>query len=384
MTGRPVPNMASGPGRSCGSSGSGTARRTDEANRPSPHGSRRLRLCRRQPGRRRHGGGRCFPALSVERDSCRRSHLHDAGRCRQFRMPAIFGVVGRRSDGGGHPLQKGRRRLHDIPLGSGLRRRMTVRWRRIGHDAGAIQTPFADLLLDAHEYAGAFLFDTVQLDIEPAQSFSGDLELIRAATVAALEERGRTASWAHEGGRRSGCWGTRGRSCRCSSIVRAARRNCSRRRAAEDGARYIACRNEAENARAGRLVAMGGLQRCLADGGKALIGNRAYRIPALHGRGQGVRDRRRQARRGGPLRRHLRSAHQRPHGAAQRPAPPPEAAHGGRPVQTGEDPVAHPPDLPSCDAAIRSHVFCSFLALALQRNWATAAARPASPSIGTT
>ncbi len=41
-----------------------------------------------------------------------------------------------------------------------------------------------------------------------------------------------------------------------------------------------------------------------------------------------------------------RLAHQRRHDAAQRRAPLPGAAHGGRPVPPGEGPVAHPTDLP--------------------------------------
>ena len=328
MTGRPVPNMASGPGRSCGSSGSGTARRTDEANRPSPCGSRRLRLCRRQPGRRRHGGGRCLPALSVERDSCRRSHLHDAGRCRQFRMPAIFGVVGRRSDGGGHPLQKGGRRLHDNPLGSGLRGRVTARRRRVGRGAGAIEAPFADLFLDAREGAAAFLLDAALLDMA-CRGLSGSARGTGRAPGCPFRQCAPSAdccrSWAVFGRARASAacasWRAGGRfrqrpSRRWTKSQRSRPRTLriGRARAARggvprgglrddgpfvplllkllgsetqlsakqvtvDGALCIGCRNEAEaeKDRADRQAVADGLRRRLADDGKALIGDRAYR-----------------------------------------------------------------------------------------------------------
>ena len=112
-----------------------------------------------------------------------------------------------------------------------------------------------------------------------------------------------------------------------------------------DGARYIVCRNEAEarKDRADRQAVVDGLQKRLAGGEKALIGNSAYR---RYLRRRGVRNRCRQARRRGPLRRHLRAADQRRHDAAQCGSSLPRSAPGRGPVPPREGPAAHPADLP--------------------------------------
>ena len=115
-----------------------------------------------------------------------------------------------------------------------------------------------------------------------------------------------------------------------------------------NGARYIVCRNEAEaeKDRADRQAIVAGLQKRHASGDKALIGNSAYRRYLRRtGGGQGVRDRRRQAGRRGPLRRHLRAQDQRHNDAAQCSLEVSRVAPGRGSVPPGEDPAPHPADL---------------------------------------
>ena len=140
-----------------------------------------------------------------------------------------------------------------------------------------------------------------------------------------------------------------------------------------DGARYIVCRNEAEarKDRADRQAVVDGLQKRLAGGEKALIGNSAYRR-YLRRTGAGkafeidagkLAD---EARFDGIF--VLRT------NAAMTPL---NAVLRYRDLLQVEDlfrrakaqlhtrPIYH-----SCDAAIRGHVFCSFLALVLQKELA--------------
>ncbi len=139
------------------------------------------------------------------------------------------------------------------------------------------------------------------------------------------------------------------------------------------GARYIVCRNEAEaqKDRADRQAVVDGLQRRLADGEKALIGNSAYRRYLRRtGAGKAFEID------AGKLAEEARfdgifvlrtNAGMTPLNAVLR----------YRELLTVEDlfrrakaqlrtrPIYH-----SCDAAIRGHVFCSFLALVLQKELA--------------
>ena len=142
---------------------------------------------------------------------------------------------------------------------------------------------------------------------------------------------------------------------------------------AVDGARYIVCRNEAEaeKDRADRQAVVDGLQRRLAGGEKALIGNRAYRR-YLRRTGAGkafeidagkLAD---EARFDGifvlrtnatmtPLNAVLR----------YRELLQVEDLFRRAKAQLRTRPIYH-----SRDAAIRGHVFCSFLALVLQKELA--------------
>ena len=139
------------------------------------------------------------------------------------------------------------------------------------------------------------------------------------------------------------------------------------------GARYVVCRNEAEaeKDRADRQAVVDGLQRRLADGEKALIGNNAYRRYLRRtGAGKAFEID------AGKLAEEARfdgifvlrtNAGMTPLNAVLR----------YRELLTVEDlfrrakarmrtrPIYH-----SCDAAIRGHVFCSFLALVLQKELA--------------
>ena len=140
-----------------------------------------------------------------------------------------------------------------------------------------------------------------------------------------------------------------------------------------DGARHIVCRNEAEaeKDRADRQAVVEGLQKRLAGGEKALIGNRAYRR-YLRRTGAGkafeidagkLAD---EARFDGifvlrtnatitPLNAVLR----------YRELLQVEDLFRRAKTQLRTRPIYH-----SCDAAIRGHVFCSFLALVLQKELA--------------
>ena len=140
-----------------------------------------------------------------------------------------------------------------------------------------------------------------------------------------------------------------------------------------DGARYIVCRNEAEaeKDRADRQAIVAGLEKRLAGGEKALVGNRAYRR-YLRKRGAGpafeidVGKLADEARFDGifvlrtnatmtPLNAVLR----------YRELLQVEDLFRRAKTQLRTRPVYH-----SCDAAIRGHVFCSFLALVLQKELA--------------
>ena len=139
------------------------------------------------------------------------------------------------------------------------------------------------------------------------------------------------------------------------------------------GARYIVCRNEAEaeRDRADRQAIVAGLEKRLASGDKALIGNRAYRRYlrktgtgaafeidvgklADEARFDGIFVLRTNARMT-PLNAVLR----------YRELLQVEDLFRRAKTQLRTRPIYH-----SCDAAIRGHVFCSFLALVLQKELA--------------
>ncbi len=140
-----------------------------------------------------------------------------------------------------------------------------------------------------------------------------------------------------------------------------------------DGARYVVCRNEAEaeKDRADRQAVVEGLQKRLASGEKALIGNSAYRRYlrrtgagkafeidagklADEARFDGIFVLRTNARMT-PLNAVLR----------YRELLTVEELFRRAKAQMRTRPIYH-----SCDAAIRGHVFCSFLALVLQKELA--------------
>ena len=140
-----------------------------------------------------------------------------------------------------------------------------------------------------------------------------------------------------------------------------------------DGARYVVCRNEAEAGkdRADRQAVVEGLQKRLASGEKALIGNSAYRRYlrrtgagkafeidagklADEARFDGIFVLRTNARMT-PLNAVLR----------YRELLRVEDLFRRAKAQMRTRPIYH-----SCDAAIRGHVFCSFLALVLQKELA--------------
>ena len=140
-----------------------------------------------------------------------------------------------------------------------------------------------------------------------------------------------------------------------------------------DGARYVVCRNEAEaeKDRADRQAVVEGLQKRLASGEKALIGNSAYRRYlrrtgagkafeidagklADEARFDGIFVLRTNARMT-PLNAVLR----------YRELLTVEELFRWAKAQMRTRPIYH-----SCDAAIRGHVFCSFLALVLQKELA--------------
>jgi hypothetical protein len=111
------------------------------------------------------------------------------------------------------------------------------------------------------------------------------------------------------------------------------------------------------------------LEQQLKRGDKALIGNSAYRRYLRAATG-GRRNRSRQARRRSPLRRHLRPAQQCTHQPVAGSAPISRPAPGGGfvPHRKGTDALMRTrPIYHSSDAAIRGHVFCSFLALVLRK-----------------
>ena len=139
------------------------------------------------------------------------------------------------------------------------------------------------------------------------------------------------------------------------------------------GARYIVCRNEAEaeKDRADRRVIVAGLEKRLASGDKALIGNKAYRR-YLRKTGAGPAfeiD-------AGKLAEEARfdgifvlrtNARMTPLNAVLRYL---ELLRVEDLFRRAKAILRTRPIYHSCDAAIRGHVFCSFLALVLQKELA--------------
>ena len=117
-----------------------------------------------------------------------------------------------------------------------------------------------------------------------------------------------------------------------------------------EGVRYVVCRNEAEaeNDRKDREAIVASLDAQLKKGDKALIGNSAYRryLRKAGAKAPPIRDRRRQARRGGALRRNLRLAHQRQGDAFAGGAALPRSPPGRGPLPPDQGDHAHPADLP--------------------------------------
>ena len=137
------------------------------------------------------------------------------------------------------------------------------------------------------------------------------------------------------------------------------------------GARHIVCRNEAQ-AEKDRADRHNHRRRARASAEEGRQGaDRQCGLPALPaplGPRRRLRDRSRQAGRGSPLRRHLRAADQRPRHPAQRRAALPRPARGRDPCfRTAKATFDTRPIFHSSDAAIRGHVFCSFLALVLAK-----------------
>ena len=149
------------------------------------------------------------------------------------------------------------------------------------------------------------------------------------------------------------------------------------------GRRYIVCRNEAEaeKDRADRQAIVAALEQQLQRGDKALIGNSAYRrylrrIRVRQADGAaitpraGLRDRCRQARRRGPIRWHLRAAHQRRISPLLAMLRYRDLLRVEELFRAAKSALRTRPIFHSSDAAIRGHVFCSFLALVLQKELA--------------
>jgi len=128
--------------------------------------------------------------------------------------------------------------------------------------------------------------------------------------------------------------------------------------------RYIVCRNEteAEKDRKDREAIVAALNAQLRKGDKALVGNWAYRHETRTSRHSRLMP---AARQGGSLRWRLRVAHQRQDHAAAGGAAISQLAEGRKPVPANQGRDADAAD--SSDAAIRGHVFCSFLALTMQK-----------------
>ena len=204
-----------------------------------------------------------------------------------------------------------------------------------------------------------------------------DRGMISAATIKALEERGLDYIL---GARERGTAAVREVVLRDSKpfvplLIERGRGDTQLfvKEVAVDGARYIVCRNEAEaeKDRADRQAVVDGLQRRLAGGEKALIGNRAYRRYlrrtgagkafevdagklADEARFDGISVLRTNARMT-PLNAVLR----------YRELLQVEDLFRRAKAQLRTRPIYH-----SRDAAIRGHVFCSFLALVLQKELA--------------
>ena len=204
-----------------------------------------------------------------------------------------------------------------------------------------------------------------------------DRGMISAATIKALEERGLDYIL---GARERGTAAVREVVLRDSKpfvplLIERGRGDTQLfvKEVAVDGARYIVCRNEAEveKDRADRQAVVDGLQRRLAGGEKALIGNRAYRRYlrrtgagkafeidagklADEARFDGIFVLRTNARMT-PLNAVLR----------YRELLQVEDLFRRAKAQLRTRPIYH-----SRDAAIRGHVFCSFLALVLQKELA--------------
>ena len=113
-----------------------------------------------------------------------------------------------------------------------------------------------------------------------------------------------------------------------------------------EGARYVVCRNEAEaeNDRKDRRA------RCATEEGRQGV-DRQFGLSALSAQSRGqrrplIRDRRRQARRRGALRRDLRLAHQRQGDSSAGGPALPRSAPGRGPLSPDQGDHAHPADLP--------------------------------------
>ena len=137
-----------------------------------------------------------------------------------------------------------------------------------------------------------------------------------------------------------------------------------------DGVRYIVCRNEAqaEKDRKDRQAIIAALDTQLKKGDKALVGNSAYR------RYLNTTTRDAFAIDAGKIaeearyERDLRPAHQRPDFSASGDAALPGPAHRrDRCFVSPRQRFSTRPIFHSSDAAIRGHVFCSFLALMLHK-----------------
>jgi len=118
-----------------------------------------------------------------------------------------------------------------------------------------------------------------------------------------------------------------------------------------EGVRYVVCRNEAEaeNDRRDREAIVAALDAQLKKGDKALIGNSAYRRylrKAGAKRRPLIRDRRRQARRGGAFRWDLRPAHECEGDPSAGGFALSRSAPGRGPLPPDQGDHAHPADLP--------------------------------------
>ena len=128
------------------------------------------------------------------------------------------------------------------------------------------------------------------------------------------------------------------------------------------GRRYIVCRNhqEAEKDAADRAAIVAALERQLAKGDKALVGNTGFRRYLKTISERALCDRSRQDRGGEEVRRHLRAAHQHRSQSARGHALLQAALDGGADLPNSQASVLHPADLPQ---AGRDHPWSRVLQL---------------------